>query len=119
MENKLPHRIKSIREFHNFYGLPAPEHPLISVINLDGIDHTDDFSLVLDFYSISVKRGLHAKFKYGQQEYDFNAGVMFFVAPNQVYGKVEINKEDTSKAWGWILLVHPDFLLEHAICKNN
>lgn len=118
MENERPHRIKSIREFHNFYGLSEPEHPLISVINLDGIDHIDDFSLVLDFYSISVKRGLNAKFKYGQQEYDFNSGVMFFVAPNQIYGKVEINKEDTSKASGWILLIHPDFFWNTPFAKT-
>lgn len=118
MANEHPHRIKTIREFHDLYGLTEPEHPLISVINLDGIDHTDDFSLILDFYSISVKRGLNAKFKYGQQEYDFNAGVMFFVAPNQVYGKIEINKEDTSKASGWILLVHPDFFWNMPFAKK-
>lgn len=118
MANERPHRIKTIREFHELYGLPEPEHPLISVINLDGIDHTDDFSVVLNFYSISVKRGLSATFKYGQQEYDFNAGVMFFIAPNQVYGKVEINKEDASKALGWILLIHPDFFWNTPFAKS-
>ncbi len=118
MANERPHRIKTIREFHELYGLPEPEHPLISVINLDGIDHTDDFSVILNFYSISVKRGLSATFKYGQQEYDFNAGVMFFIAPNQVYGKVEINKEDASKASGWILLIHPDFFWNTPFAKS-
>jgi len=29
-----PHRIKTISEFHRLVGLPRPEHPLISVINL-------------------------------------------------------------------------------------
>lgn len=118
MNKESLHSIKSIREFHRFYGLPEPEHPLISVINVDGIDHTEDFSIVLDFYSISVKRGLNARFKYGQQEYDFNAGVMFFIAPNQVYGKIETNKEDTSKASGWILLIHPDFFWNTPFAKT-
>lgn len=118
MANERTHRIKTISEFHDFYGLPKPEHPLISVIKLDGIDHEDDFRLILDFYSISVKRGLNAKFRYGQQEYDFNAGVMFFIAPNQLYGKVEMNKEVTSRASGWILLIHPDFFWNTPLAKS-
>lgn len=115
--NKI-HKIKSISEFHRLYGLPEPEHPLISVINLNGIDHSDDFSIVIDFYSISIKRGLKAKFKYGQQAYDFDSGVMFFISPNQVYGKVEVDIEDMSKASGWILLVHPDFFWNTSLAKN-
>ncbi len=118
MVHELPQRIKTIREFHDFYGLPEPEHPLISVINLDGNTHTDSFNLVLDFYSISAKRGLNAKLKYGQQEYNYNAGIMFFFAPNQIYGKVEINTEDTSKASGWILLIHPDFFWNTPFAKT-
>lgn len=34
MANTQPHRFKTISEFHQFRGLPKPEHPLISVINL-------------------------------------------------------------------------------------
>ncbi|PUZ27680.1 Helix-turn-helix domain-containing protein [Chitinophaga costaii] len=118
MPNELPHRIKTIREFHDFYGLPEPEHPLISLITLDGSNQVDGFNLVLDFYSISVKRGLNARLRYGQQEYNYNAGIMFFVAPNQVYGKVAINKKETSKVSGWILLIHPDFIWNTPFAKT-
>ena len=45
--------------------------------------------------------------KYGQQEYDFGSGVMFFISPNQVFN-VEAN--DYSNQSGWVLLIHPDFL---------
>ena len=80
MANTQPHRIKTISEFHQLRGLPKPEHPLISVVNFESIKHaTEPKSWVFDFYSISLKRSLSAKMKYGQQEYDFDEGVMFFI----------------------------------------
>ena len=87
MAGKKPYRLKTISEFHQFRGLPKPEHPLISVIDYASIRHSDEnnsISWVLDFYSISLKRTSNAKMKYGQQQYDFDEGVMFFMAPNQV-----------------------------------
>ena len=119
MTNSKPIRIKSIAEFHRLRGLPKPEHPLISVVNLDTVVHGSDepASLVLDFYSISVKRCLLTKFKYGQQEYDFDEGVMFFIAPGQVF-KIETEPDSTAKRSGWLLLIHPDFLWNTALAKN-
>jgi AraC family transcriptional regulator, transcriptional activator of pobA len=105
-------RIKTITEYHRVMGLPKPEHPLISVINLESVKHipgVDPISLVFDFYSISLKRDFNAKFKYGQQEYDFDEGIMFFISPGQVFG-IEMNKDAVSKRSGWLLLIHPDFL---------
>jgi len=75
MTNTKPTRIKTIAEFHRLRGLPKPEHPLISVVNIETVDSSDSngsASLILDFYSISIKRCLLTKFKYGQQEYDFD-----------------------------------------------
>ncbi|MEI9917470.1 MAG: helix-turn-helix domain-containing protein [Bacteroidota bacterium] len=106
-----PVRIKTISEFHALRGLPKPEHPLISVIKLDSSAGSPDKygrGFIMDFYSISIKRSFGIKYKYGQQEYDFNEGVMFFMAPNQVYS-IEINDNHVSPE-GWILLIHPDFL---------
>lgn len=118
MENKRPCRVKTISEFHRLCGLPKPEHPLISVINRENVVHSGDICLVLDFYLIAVKRGLKGKFTYGQQEYDFDEGVMFFIAPNQVYGKVETGGEATLKPSGWMLLIHPDFLWNTPLAKS-
>jgi AraC family transcriptional activator of pobA len=111
--NTKPYRIKTISEFHRFRGLPKPQHPLISVVNVESVKCLPDnepASLILDFYSIAIKKGFKAKVKYGQQEYDFDEGVMFFIAPNQVFG-IEPTKDETpQQSSGWILLVHPDFL---------
>jgi AraC-like DNA-binding protein len=64
-------------------------------------------SLVHDFYSIALKRNFDGKLKYGQQEYDFNNGVMIFMSPGQVFA---IEADKAIKHSGWLLLVHPDFL---------
>ncbi len=81
MVNKQPLRIRTITEYHRVMGLPKPEHPLISVINFESIKrlpNAGSISLVFDFYSISLKRNFNAKMKYGQQQYDFDEGIMFF-----------------------------------------
>jgi len=118
--NNQPQRIKTLSEFHQLRGLPKPAHPLISVVNLEDFQHLNDSepqSWVLDFYSISIKRCLSSKFKYGQQQYDFDEGVMFFIAPGQVFG-IEVDHNATSKRSGWILLVHPDFLWNTPLAKT-
>jgi|ERR1022692_63301 AraC-like DNA-binding protein len=115
-----PHRIKTISQYHHVMGLPKPEHPLISVINLESIKHSpgnEPKSLVFDFYSISLKRNFNGKIKYGQQEYDFDEGVMFFISPGQVFG-IEVNKDEELKRSGWLLLVHPDFLWNTLLAKT-
>jgi AraC family transcriptional activator of pobA len=120
MSSKQLHRIKTISEYHRVMGLPKPEHPLISVINLESIKHlpgNEPMNLVFDFYSISLKRNYNAKIKYGQQEYDFDEGIMFFMSPGQVFG-IEVNKDEELKRSGWLLLIHPDFLWNTPLSKT-
>jgi AraC-like DNA-binding protein len=100
--------------------LPKPEHPLISVINLETITYfpsNEPMSLVFDFYSVSLKRNYNAKIKYGQQEYDFDEGIMFFISPGQVFG-IEVNKDEKLKRSGWMLLIHPDFFWNTQLAKT-
>src|ERR1700712_4325629 len=120
MANAQPQRIKTISEYHRVMGLPKPEHPLISVINFESIKrlpYDESISIVFDFYSISLKRDFNAKFKYGQQEYDFDEGIMFFISPNQVFG-MEIEKGSNLRHSGWLLLIHPDFLWNTTLAKT-
>lgn len=119
MINNNVHRIRSISEYHRLRGFPAPEHPLISLLDYNKIRHTpenNDISWVYDFYFIALKRGLDAKIKYGQQEYDFDEGTMFFISPGQVF-KIEVNQDRPDKS-GWMLLVHPDFFWNMPLAKN-
>ncbi|WP_158795815.1 AraC family transcriptional regulator [Pedobacter sp. L105] len=120
MADKQIHRIKTITEYHRLRGLPKPEHPLISLVNYEDIRQSpenNNISWICDFYSIAMKRNLNAKFKYGQQDYDFDEGTMFFIAPGQVF-KIEINPDIAHKKSGWILLIHPDFLWDMSLAKT-
>jgi AraC-like DNA-binding protein len=112
-------RIKTISEFHRLNGLPQPEHPLISVVDYSKIDHSrerDEASLVFDYYTISIKRGVGKMF-YGQQQYDFDEGIMYFMSPGQVL-RVAPSQDPSIARSGWILLVHPDFLWNTSLARS-
>tara|TARA_R110002020_G_scaffold63170_4_gene168862 strand:- start:6192 stop:7106 length:915 start_codon:yes stop_codon:yes gene_type:complete len=114
------HRVKSIAEFHKMKGLPSPQHPLISLFDYGAFECSKEIhhkNFVFDFYHISIKRSVGAKFKYGQNHYDFDDGVMFFIAPNQVFGIETIEEIATPKS-GWILMIHPDFLWNTPLATN-
>ncbi len=83
---------------------------MISVIDYASIplETQETESLVFDFYSISLKRGV-GKMRYGQQQYDYDEGVMYFIAPGQVLS-VERNPNPVEQRSGWLLKVHPDLL---------
>ncbi len=120
MNNNQVIRIKTISEFHRFRSLPIPEHPLISVINLETVTHrlgTKPVSLVYDFYSIGLKRNCNAKFRYGQQKFDFDEGVMYFMSPNQVL-RIEPDNDEKHQQIGWMLLIHPDFFWNTSLIKT-
>lgn len=121
MANTKIHRIKTISEFHQLRGLQKPEHPLISVVDYSHIRHSaghEQYSWVLDFYSVSLKRNSAAKIKYGQQEYDFDEGIMFFMAPGQVFNVIATGSETPPKHSGWMLLIHPDFFWNTSLAKT-
>lgn len=118
MVNPQIQRIKSIREYHQLRGLPRPEHPLVSLVDYSMIKHSPDNnkkSWVFDFYLIALKKNMIGKFKYGQQDYDFDEGTMFFISPGQVF-RIEVNQDASDKS-GWMLLIHPDFLWDMPLAK--
>ncbi|MDW7693047.1 helix-turn-helix domain-containing protein [Flammeovirgaceae bacterium SG7u.111] len=120
MANKKPYRIKTISEFHRLRGLPASEHPLISVIDYASIKHSNEnnsMNWMLDFYSISLKKSSHTHFKYGHQQCDFDEGSLFFMAPNQVF-RVEVDKNHKPENSGWVLLIHPEFIWGTTLAKT-
>jgi AraC family transcriptional activator of pobA len=120
MANQQPYRIKTISQYHNIVGLPKPDHPLISVINLAFFTQPSidgPISVIYDFYCIALKRDINFKNKYGQQEYDFDEGVMSFLSPGQVFG-IEFDEHSKLKPSGWMLLIHPDFFWNTILAKK-
>lgn len=118
MKNAQPHKLDTISAYHQFMGLPKPEHPLVSVIKFDTLNYPLDeesVTLVNNFYSIALKRNFAGKLKYGQQTYDFDEGMMVFMAPGQV---LTFDMDADSIHAGWLLLVHPDFLWNSPLAKT-
>lgn len=110
--------IQTISEYHQFMGLQKPEHPLVSVINFEDIKRLagdNPGSLSNNFYAIALKRNFNGKMKYGQQEYDFDEGLMLFISPGQIF---TIEADDELKHSGWMLLVHQDFLWSTPLAKK-
>lgn len=96
--------------------LPKPHHPLISIVDLKGMKADPNINAVtFDLYVVSMKRGCDKLF-YGQQRYDFDEGLMAFMAPGQVLrgedGGVPHHLE------GWMLFIHPDFLWNTPLAKK-
>jgi len=105
-------RFHTLSDLHTYYGLPGPEHPMISLIDYSKVkypDNTDSLKWLQDFYMFALKRNVQAKFNYGQQAYDFDSGVLSFFAPQQLL-QVQIKPDITVSQTGWLLLVHPDLL---------
>jgi len=78
----------TISEFHDFAQLHKPQHPLLSVVDVGTVPHREmkePVSMVLDFYAISLKRMQNVHVEYGQHSFDFNEGVLSFMAPKQVF----------------------------------
>lgn len=116
MANQKPIRINSITEGHRLSGLPKPQHPLISIIDCaDLIRNTEVNAAIFDFYTVMLKRGCN-KLSYGQQKYDFDEGVMAFMAPNQIL-RGEGDRTQTNIT-GWMLFIHPDFLWNTPLAKK-
>lgn len=111
MKSEIPKvaKLESITQIHRMLGLPAPGHPLISL--LDATKGQIDLgrlpaSYVTCFYKVSFITKLGGKFKYGQGYYDFDEGSILFTAPNQIVGSTA-NYEGNA---GYSLIIHPDFL---------
>jgi AraC-like DNA-binding protein len=91
--------------------LSKPQHPLVSVVKFEDIPQSYSKkanSVTYGFYSIALKR-TNAKMRYGQQEYDFDEGILAFIAPNQILSVV-LKENEVLQHSGWLLIFHPDFL---------
>ncbi|WP_316738762.1 helix-turn-helix transcriptional regulator [Pedobacter aquatilis] len=111
-------RFISISESHQAFGLPKPQHPLISLVhfNEDNPFNPDMAPIydVLDFYKITLITQNNGRLKYGQSYYDYNEGSMLFLAPNQLVGSTDYN----SKTYCYLLLIHPDFFLGYPLATK-
>ncbi|WP_426473846.1 helix-turn-helix domain-containing protein [Chryseobacterium balustinum] len=115
--------IDSILQFHRLLSLPDPLHPLVSIIDLEDIRIQKDSILEkfsADFYSISLKKDVKAKMRYGQNQYDFDKGVLSFTAPKQVQilDLSNTDSDNNGAGTGYALFFHSDFLGKHTVAST-
>ncbi|WP_217602993.1 AraC family transcriptional regulator [Chitinophaga sp. GbtcB8] len=116
--NKQVAILNSISELHRGLGLPGPEHPLVSIVRFsdlsnDAIDYSTGF--IFNFYMVAIKKDFNGKMRYGQQYYDFDEGVMTFIAPGQLCYEEEPSDRPRS---GCMILFHPDFIRNYPLGKH-
>lgn len=119
MESSNRYRFKTISEYHKLAGLPKPGHPLVSVVNMEEVRmpvNGKSNTMIFDFYSIALKRVPDAKIKYGQQISDFDDGVLFFMAPGQVF-TIELSEGKLHRPTGWMIIFHPELLWNTHLAK--
>lgn len=120
-EDDIHHKFESLSELTRSFGLPKPQHPMISLM-YDTMSHVDADKLprfhVLTYYIISYvisyESEFSGKFKYGQGLYNFDKGGLLFASPGQIIGTHE-NEEDRP---GYILLIHPDFFRNYPLARK-
>ena len=119
--DKGPLKFASLSEAHKVMGLPPPKHPLISFVNSTKADMQftqRPGTHALNFYKISYKPNRAGRLRYGQGYYDFDGGGLLFAAPNQVIGNHNEAGDATGTCSVYTLLIHPDYLLNHALAKK-
>lgn len=107
--------ISSIGELHKICGFEKPTHPLISIIDVSQWEITEEMvgvKTTTAYYSIGMK-DKSCGLQYGRNHYDFDEGVMFFAAPNQVQ---QVNKaQKKNEVNGWMIFFHPDLIRNTAL----
>lgn len=117
---KQPIRFNSISDFHSFCNLSNPDHPLISLIDYSKVNYPvegTELKWIQNFYSIGLKKNVNPRFNYGQQQYDFDSGVLCFVSPQQ-FLSLEVKQDIEVNPTGFLLLIHPDFLWNTSLTKK-
>ncbi|MFD2904274.1 helix-turn-helix domain-containing protein [Sphingobacterium anhuiense] len=116
---KTPQKVSSISTLHQFLGLKKPANPLLSVFNFDDVKLEPETllsTITTDFYVIALKKDCAGgKCRYGQQSYDFDEGIMYFIAPHQV---LQFDDILLDKVRGFVLVVHPDFLHGYGLASD-
>ena len=117
--------LATVSDYCRYYNLPAPAHPLLTIIDLaaardragDSLSAAERARLltpvVPQLYTVFLKRNLKGLLYYGHQTYDFSEGVLGFSAPGQVF-TIDTSL-DISAVTGWMLLFHPDLLRKHPL----
>ena len=109
MDKNIIH-IKSINQLLEGSGFGKVTHPLIAIIDTADIvfgEEMQGLKISSDLFSIALKDA-SCGLDYGRKPYDFNEGVLFFSAPQQVFTVTKVQKLNEVK--GWMIYFHPNLI---------
>ncbi|TFB28325.1 AraC family transcriptional regulator [Pedobacter alluvionis] len=102
--------VKSISQLHEIFGFGKPTHPLISIIDVSTWEIPEQFigvKYTSELYIVGLK-DKSCGLQYGRNLYDFDEGVLFFTAPDQVQS---VSKgQQINEIQGWMLFFHHDLI---------
>ena len=110
-------RVENISELNKSLNQDKPKHPLISIVDLSKInfqnpENTEIKKITYSFYSIILKNLVPGSLRYGWNNYDFQDGSLFFLAPEQVWSLENTNNRDV---YGWGLFFHPNLIRDTSL----
>ncbi|MET3879136.1 helix-turn-helix transcriptional regulator [Chitinophaga sp. OAE865] len=100
-------RIDTVKQYNDTLGVDTL-HPLVSVVDFDGMPTYQYFRRYMGIYAIFLKYIRCGDMKYGCQPYDYEDGTLVFISPGQVYG-ID-SKGKMIKPQGKALVFHPDLI---------
>lgn len=114
-------RIKTLTQLFDTLGLEKPTHPLIGIIDVTRLEELSEaqkeafegVKMTSDLYSIILKDG-DCGMQYGRNKYDFEEGVLRFIAPNQIVS----SSTHTPSTYGFMLVFHPDLIRNFDLGKT-
>lgn len=108
---------KNISELMRGINMPEPKHPLVALVQYDvtrDMHKNGGHRFLIDFYKVSFKEDFRGQVKYGQSYYDFEAGGLAFLGPNQL---VTMSGEESCYE-GYTLYFHADLIRNYQLGRN-
>jgi AraC-like DNA-binding protein len=115
------YQVNSISQAHQAMGLPAPKHPLVSVVQTKHFNSKLDLSgvkIINNLYQITLKQLGCGNLFYGKNSYDYEAGTLVFTSPGQVTVFEGKMPTDSDSDEGWILAFHPDLIRKSNLAEK-
>jgi AraC family transcriptional activator of pobA len=105
---------KSLADMHRLNGIPAPEHPLFSVVRCNVACSLGDREFTTDFYMIGLKKLKAGTILYGRTKYDHETGSMIFIKPRQVIEFKDLEFEQDA----FMIFIHEDYFNGHHLLNE-
>lgn len=110
------YKVNSLTEMFDALGWGKPKHPLIGIVdaaNTSIPEHLLNQKTSSPFYCIILKDG-NCGMQYGRNHYDFEEGVLRFLAPDQIVTATN----DAPSSYGFLLFFHPDLIRSSPLGKE-